>query len=56
MELHGQKELKDYLTRVGKTEKRDHRKLVKAFTISYTRRISRNDFLASKWMDNLPST
>ena len=51
-----EKELKDYLTRIEEAEKEIIENLVKTFTISYTRRISRNDFLASKWMDNLPST
>ena len=51
-----EKELKDYLTRIEEAEKEIIENLEKTFTISYTRRISRNDFLASKWMDNLPST
>ena len=43
------------LTRIEEAEKEIIENLEKTFTISYTRRISRNDFLASKWMDNLPS-
>ena len=51
-----EKELNDYLTRIEEAEKEIIETWKKTFTLSHTRRISRYDLLASKWMDNLPSS
>ena len=48
------KALDEYLKNLEEAEKRDHRKIAKKLDlISYSRRSARNDFLASKRLDDL---